>query len=206
MNETCEDRFRGKRFAEYSVDEIEEHLKENPQGFDTKRGYELLVGCILARCSEQANGQLPDVGYMVRGTFSKTDRPPRPSLKELFESNMIEDRDVDIWLRYHDSQAPVQITRLEGHRARNDANQGLLELIERKLLVQSDYYLQLVILVDHTFDLDKKRLNQYLDSKFIPYKRIYIVAQVGTSPKRGEFSCLEVYPEICKSEVSLNIQ
>jgi hypothetical protein len=206
MNETCEDRFRGKRFAKYSVDEIEEYLKENPQEIDTKRGYELLVGCILARCSEQIEGELPVIGFMVKGAFSSTDQVLQPDLGKFIRGKLIEDQDFDILLQYDNSCSIVQITRLEEYRARNDATSGLMELIKKKLLVQFDDYLQLVVLVDHTFDLDIKQVNQSLKAESIPYKRIYIVAQVGTSPEPGKFSCLEVYPEICKSEVRLNIQ
>ena len=91
---------KGKRFASYTVDEIESFIKHNPDKFNTKRGWELIAGCVLARCSEKIERELPKVQYMAKGTFAGSDQIPRPSLEELFKRDFIEDQDVDIFLQY----------------------------------------------------------------------------------------------------------
>jgi hypothetical protein len=90
------DRRRGKRFANYRVEEVEDFLRNNQEKMETKLGFELLVGCVLARCSEKIDGGLPQVGYMVKGTFSDSDKLPRPDMDELFGSKIIEVR----WPRF----------------------------------------------------------------------------------------------------------
>jgi len=199
------DRRRGKRFANYRVEEVEHFLRNNPEKVDTKIGFELLVGCVLARCNEKIKGELPNVGYMVKGIFSDSDKLLRPNMHELFGGNIIEDRDVDVWLQNSYGQSPIQITRLERHGAKDNANKGLLRLIEKKIMVQSDKYLQLVIFIDYNFDMDKKIMDNLFKGKFIPYKRVYLVGQMGTRPQLGEFRCWEVYPENKYSDIKINL-
>lgn len=199
------DRFRGRLFAKYSVEEIEQFLGINHLGFNSKQGIELLVGCILSRCSEKLIEELPLVGFLMKGTYPKTNQIPRPALSEIIGNKYIEDKDFDIQLQYHDHHCIIQITRLEKHGAKDDANQGLMNLIDKKLNVQKDDLLQLVICLDHTFDLDEAKLEQFLKDKSVPYKRIYIVGQFGEIPKFGEFRCMEIFPEITYSHIKLNI-
>jgi hypothetical protein len=112
---------------------------------------------------------------------------------------------VDIWLQHSYGQTPIQITRLEHYGVKDDANEGLLRLIEKKIMVQPDNYLQLVILIDYAFDMDRVRIDGFLQGKPIPYKRIYLVGQIGTHPQLGEFQCLEVYPGNYYTDIKLNL-
>ena len=98
----------------------------------------------------------------------------------------------------------VQITRFEEHRVDDDPNCGLLELIKKKLKVQSDEFLQLVVLGDHTFDLQLPSLHQkLLGLQTIPYADIWLVARMGRPPQPGEFRCLELYPATSQCTVTL---
>jgi len=68
------DGFRGKRFALYESHEIGNYFKKNPDEFEVKHGSELQVGRVLAHCSQQIIGELPKIGFMVKGVFAESNR------------------------------------------------------------------------------------------------------------------------------------
>ena len=144
---------KGKLFANYKAVEIEEFFRRRPEAIDSKHGRELLVGCVLAYCSQKIKGELPEIGYMMKDSYSSSTSIQRPELQDIIGHDFMEDRDVDIWLQYKKMQTKIQISCLEVHKAGKDPNKGLIEIIKRKSIVQPDPYLQLVIFIDHTFEM-----------------------------------------------------
>jgi hypothetical protein len=201
------DRRKGRRFAEYSADEIEANFKANPDDFDETRGYEALVGCILSRVAREVNNEEITVGFMMRGSFGERTDIGKPTLHSLIQDrSLVEDDDADLWMHSNHGQGPIQVTRLTDVRGSAGLPE-LLELIDKKCLVQKDEFLQLVVLLDSNFDLDLEQLRNELKQRECSYARIYLIGQLGRTPRLGEFSCLQIYPDLtAKTRVSLKLQ
>jgi len=198
---------KGKRFVFFEVGEIEEYINCHPEKYETKRGFELLAGCILSKYNNKNTGYLLSIGYNLKRTYSGND----PSLKEIFELDIIEDSDVDIYLKYKNNNLPfikVQITRLEEYRSKNNEKNALFELIDKKLLIQKDEKLILVVLGDYSCDIEFNRIKSYFEKKDVPYGYVYIIGQFGEEPKRGKYNLIEIYPDLREPEefITLNIK
>jgi len=198
------DNYKGRRIAYYDFEEIAEYFRIYPEKYDSKHGWELRVGCILSKCREKIYNELPRIGYLVKGQYLNNDEIPRPEIHELISGNLIEDEDVDIFLKFRDSQGKIQITRFEEHSAQNSANDGLIELIKKKCIIQPDKYLALVVIVDYTFDFKDKDLRKDLKQVNVPYGSIYLVGQIN-EPKHGYYHCRQVYPDFAVNDVEVSI-
>ena len=205
--EDTTDRRKGKRFAEFSADEIEANFRTNPSDFEETRGYEALVGCILSRVAKKLNGEESRVGFMMRGSSDDITDIPEPTIHGLIQDRtLVEDDDADLWMRDSRGQSPIQVTRLTDVRGTVGLPE-LLELIDKKCRVQKDEFLQLVALLDSNFDLDLEQLRNELEHRKCPYASIYLIGQLGRTPRLGKFSCLQIYPFLTpETRVILELQ
>lgn len=186
-------------YAVFSVGEVESFLMTQPHHFDFKRGRELLVGLVLAKCSITEDS--PDVGVGFRlSPVQPVHSKDRPSLSHLLANYEIDDRDADIVVGNDDWLSPVQISRLESRGKGATSVDRLLAVLKKKMLVQSDPRLQLAILMDETFELKYDGVYDYLANTEVPYGRVVLVGQIGPKPKLGQYQCVEVYPELAITE------
>ena len=193
--------------AIYGVDEIETYLQTHPEFFDTKKGYELITGCILAKCWEKLSGEEIGIGYELAESSLKLVGTKRPRLETLITKLQVEDRSIDVWLARDRFRAIVQVTRLETRGRGVSSLERLLNLLRKKMQVQTDKKLLLAVLVDETFDLDFSYVHTKLSTWKVPYASIHLIGQFGDSPELGVSQCMEIYPDLLISEeVKLNLE
>ncbi len=195
----------GEFLARYTVGEIETYFIENPDFFDTKRGYETLTGLILAKCHHQIHDSEAVVGFELKGSYREDGLQTRPSLRDLFSKGLLVDRDADVCVINEVAEGRfeinrIQVTRLEERGRGGSPSNRLVGLIRKKSLVQPDSYLQLAVLIDEPFELDYVQLTSLLTRQTVPYGRINLVGQYGDPPQPDIFWCMQVYPELLKSE------
>ncbi len=185
-------------YALYTVAEVESYLVSLPNSFDFKRGHELLAGGVRAKYC--MTGTEKNVGVGFRLAEAQTVPPmDRPSLSNLLKEFNLDDRDVDIVIGNDDWLAPLQVTRLEERGKGSTPMERLNALLYKKMLVQRDPRLELVVLMDETFDLKYDDTCDYLAQLSVPYGRISLIGQIGTDPKLGQFHCIEIFPELTQS-------
>ncbi len=182
--------------ALYRVDEVESYLVNHPDGFDFKAGYELLAGCVLAKCAMRDNAQSVGVGFrlIIKGPLFSNERP---CLKDLIEKFTIDDRDIDIFIGNDDWRSAYQVTRVLERGQGSTSYQRLISVLNKKLLIQPDPMLQLVMLIDETFNLKYDKLHKYLINHNKSYGKVYLIGQTGNYPILGKFQCIELYPDLC---------
>jgi len=192
--------------AVYPVTEIEDYLRKNPDFCESKKGYEIVAGCVLAKCYETWYSEEFDVGFEISSkTLVKVqgEKPPFSSL--IADPASIVDRDVDIWIANDRRRSKIQITRTEPRTRGKNPIDRLLNTLQSKMNVQSDPNLVLAILVDETFDVDLRQVHDRLTQMTVPYGQIVLIGQMGTVPKLGVFNCIGLYPKIRTSlEVRVN--
>ena len=180
----------------YKVKEVESFLQDHPKGFDFKQGHELLAGCVLAKIC-MTNEELDvGVGFRLAETHSP-ESSNRPPLDKLLSDYSIDDRDIDIIIGNDDWQSALQITRLDERGKGSTPHQRLKTLLDKKMLVQPDPKLHLVILIDETFELKYEEIRNYISTKPVSYGKICLIGQTGDTPKLGRFQCIELYPNLC---------
>lgn len=174
--------------------EVEQHFVSHPDDIDKKRGIELLVGSILSRVRMRVDGFKSDILIPVRQPYKV---PPTVS-NIIADDSLHSDAEVDIYLTSNDSELiPVQVTRLEEHYNGTDCTDGLVNLINRKSLVQPDKNIRLAILADVAGDGNLDSLRDRIESTDSPFGAIYLIGQFGDSIRTGCFGCQKISPELC---------
>jgi hypothetical protein len=215
-------RFGDKTLLLYSAAEVETFLRENPEKFSDRPNkliVELLVGAILARELEQHLNVSHGIGFVPNANSWST-KSTKPSLVDIVARVVpVLEHETDIYIVRGKLEgetlpegktycmSPVQVTRFCSQRDDTAIHtKNLCELMRKKCRIQTDDYLQLVILIDSTFDLDEQFLFQEIKKMRIPYVRIYLIGQGGNPPSFGRFQIREIYPERgLSSEVQLNL-
>jgi len=187
--------------AVYSIGELEQYFKN--VGFDFKKGYELIAGCVIAKRLEEDTGKIRGVGFEVTAEYRQANGSRRPDIGYSIEHDYyIVDRDVDIWIvDDHNNRNKYQITRLDSRAKGKTPSERLRNLLNKKMRIQPDSYLQLIVLLDEQFDLDFDEIKSHLESlEPIPYVRIGLIVQHSDDPKRRPFLCFEIYPDVIRDE------
>lgn len=200
-----DDQFRAMRLACYRPIEVEQYLSKQPLGFDSKRGYELLCGCVLARCLQSLN---PSATSLV-GIELLTDRAEKhelkPSIDELIKYFESVDRDADISaINYYEdgnfTVTRVQVTRLNCQFTEQDPIEEMRRVLTKKMLIQPDPLLTLILMADERFSVAEETLRSLVSGKKMPYGRIGLVGQVGHAPTGWEFTYIELFPDFGTNE------
>lgn len=167
----------------------------DPRAMETKRGMELLAGCVLARTFEHLDVYLPNILLPM-----KHQSPAPPTLGELIADNSLHlDDDVDLYLKNQDGTAhPVQVTRLEEHHHGLDLLDGLIILIGKKTRRLRDDDLILGVLVDLDGQADLEKLRDSVHALPVPFGYVFLLGQMGLNPQLGQFSSQMVYPSILR--------
>ena len=182
-------------YAICDVEEVESYLAVQPDGFDFKRGHELLAGCVLARCAMTGEMNKVAVGFRLAPTQNVASKE-KPPLSHLLSEFDLEDRDVDIVIGNDDWLSPYQITRVGPRGKGKTSEDRLMAVLRKKMLVQLDPKLTLAILMDEDFNLKYDVVHEHLLNISVPYGRILLLGQTGPAPKLGCFECIEIYPEL----------
>ncbi len=191
--------------ALYRIDEVESYLRTHPKGFDFKQGYELLAGCVLAKCAMRDSEQSVGIGFRlkIKETLHSNERP---CLEYLMDKYTIDDRDIDILIGNEEWRSAYQISRVLESGKGATSYERLLSVVNKKLLIQPDPMLQLVLLIDESFNLEYVDLHNYLLINNKSYGKVYLIGQTGNHPILGKFQCTELYPDLCTyDEVELSL-
>lgn len=195
-----DDQYRDLRLATYSPSEVERFLRENPKGFEVKRGYELLVACVLARCAAK---HVDGFEYGVALPLSKAtlqSAKGRPSLATLLEDYVIVDKDADIWIvgeniDGHRRDRKVQVTMVHPRGKMKDPLEELRRVLTRKMTrTTTDPSLSLVILFNETAEIEFEQFRGLIDWQTTPFGEVGLVGQFGAQQNPETYSYLELYP------------
>lgn len=179
----------------YTPGQLWHWLQANRTRSAHKHFKELEIGLLLM----QFMGGQSDwsAGFRLKEVHKKVEPHHHYTLDELFaREHLIDDTDADIIIHNAERKAlyPTQITRVTGHSSDDNCQERLIKQLSRKILVQPDQKLVLVVSVEVDAKLDLTSIHQFFASNKMPYGRAYLVGK--TLPEPHHFSWTQIWPDV----------
>lgn len=191
-----------QRYLCTDMAEVESAPRTHHKSFDHNSGYEILCACIIAKAFPGEDGVLPRLALPTRDSYRSGDVGGVSSLWATLDNLGIADEDSDFGLSFGDGLVfPFQVTQLVAIKPILDALDLMKKTLSRKMTVQPDEVLQLIVLCDETFDFRPRDVTVWLSDQQVPFGQIKMIAQVGNEPRFGEFKCFQLYPEFMEGPV-----
>lgn len=193
------DSIGGMNVMNYREKDIRAALNNRPALLNDKKFMELFAGYIVACMLYEETGQNLMVGFPLKTITKHTQPISGPSLQELIDdTSIIDDSDVDICISNKQNLYRCQITRVVPPGDRNWPTRDFLDVLKKKLRVQSDDKLTLIINIEDSISINEDQLNDFLSKNEIPYGAIFVVGKSANNT--GIFRCWRIHPDISASE------
>ncbi len=191
------DQIGGQNVSYYYSTIIEQELLNNPELLKNKKFMELFIGSLVARFFGTDSSLNLCAGFPLKRITKQTQVINGPPLLEIINSNdLIADSDVDVCIgdpHNPNMLYPCQITRLVANADGCRATDALLELLAKKLRVQPDKRLILIINIEDEICVDLDKLNDFLGIHNIPFGYIFLIGKADS--QYGNFVCFQIFPK-----------
>ena len=182
----------------YARRAIVAELQSKPVLLNNNKFMELFAGYLVACMIKEIEGLDLMVGFPLKKITKHRKPKIGPTIQELIENpKLIDDSDFDICIGNEQMIFRCQITRIVSHGDRNRRAGNFFDVLKKKLLVQSDDGLTLIINIEDEISIDKSQLISFLSTNKIPYGAIYVVGK--SCNKAGIFKYCRIYPDLSES-------